>query len=78
MKIENCEIIELDNEKEYICVARLEDNGVNYLYLLSNFKPIEIMFAKEIINGEEINIEIINNDEEKRHVLELFDNIIKN
>ena len=72
------EIIELDNEKEYICVARLEDNGVNYLYLLSNFKPIEIMFAKEIINGEEINIEIINNDEEKRHVLELFDNIIKN
>ena len=27
---------------------------------------------------EEINIEIINNDEEKRHVLELFDNIIKN
>ena len=36
------------------------------------------MFAKEIINGEEINIEIINNDEEKRHVLELFDNIIKN
>lgn len=52
MKIENGEIIELDNEKEYICVARLEDNGVNYLYLLSNFKPIEIMFAKEIINGE--------------------------
>ena len=40
MKIENGEIIELDNEKEYICVARLEDNGVNYLYLLSNFKPI--------------------------------------
>ena len=62
MKIENGEIIELDNEKEYICVARLEDNGINYLYLLSNFKPIEI----------------INNDEEKRHVLELFDNIIKN
>lgn len=78
MKIENGEIIELDNEKEYICVARLEDNGVNYLYLLSNFKPIEIMFAKEIINGEEINIEIINDAAEKRHVLELFDNIIKN
>ena len=68
----------IDEEKTFEMLDLALDNGVNYLYLLSNFKPIEIMFAKEIINGEEINIEIINNDEEKRHVLELFDNIIKN
>lgn len=74
MKIENGEIIEFDN-KEYICVTRIESNGINYLYLISNFKPLEVMFAKEIIDGEDINLEIINNEFEKKHILELLENM---
>ena len=34
------EIISLENGKEYIIFSKIEEKGVNYLYLMSNFKPI--------------------------------------
>jgi len=71
MKVENGEIIKLDNGKEYICFSSLEDKGTNYIYLISNFKPLEIRFAK-VFDDE--SLEIINNQEEKQKVFELFKN----
>ena len=45
MKIEAGELITLSNNKEYVCFSTLEDNGVDYVYLMSNFKPLEIRFG---------------------------------
>ena len=68
--IEKGEIIKLEDDKEYICIDNIENDATNYIYLVSNFKPLEIRFAKQINNNEEI--EIINNNEEKHKVLDLF------
>ena len=72
MSLEKGEIIELDNGKEYICFSCLEDQNNRYIYLISNFKPLEIKFAKEIINNGEISLEIINQQSEKERLFKLF------
>lgn len=72
MNLEKGEIIELENEKEYICFSSIEDNGNKYIYLVSNFKPVEIKFAKEIVVDGELSLEIINKQDEKEKLLRLF------
>jgi len=72
MKIEKGELITLDNNKEYLCFSTLSNEGVDYIYLMSNFKPLEIKFAKQQeVNGQ-IEVTIINQQEEKQKVLKLF------
>lgn len=77
MKLEVGEIITLDNNKEYICFSKINDNGIDYVYLMSNFKPIEIKFAVEKIVNEEIELEIINDSKQKQYVYNLFLNVGK-
>ena len=75
MKIEEGEIVELDNGKEYVVYSVIPENENNYVYLMSNFKPVEMMFAKEIVSDDnDISLEVIHNQEEKQKVLELFKN----
>lgn len=66
------EILTLDNNKEYICLAIKNYKEANYLLLLSNFKPVEIKFAKEVINVENIELVIVNKQEDKLALMELF------
>lgn len=72
MKLEVGEIITLDNNKEYICFSKINDNGIDYVYLMSNFKPIEIKFAIERIINQEVELEIINDSKQKQYVYNLF------
>ena len=72
MKLEVGELITLDNNKEYICFSRINDNEFDYVYLISNFKPIEIRFAIEKTNNNDVELEIINNQEQKQYVYNLF------
>lgn len=69
MKVEVGEIIELDNGKEYICCSSIEDNNNTYIYLMSNFKPLEIRFAKVL---DDSTLNIITNQEEKKRIFNLF------
>ncbi len=73
MKVNKGELITLDNDKEYICFSTISDGGQEYVYLMSNFKPLEVKFASQKIteNGE-IELEIVNDTEEKQRLLELF------
>ena len=66
------EIILLDNQKEYICVRKIIDDGKPYLFLMSNFKPLEIKFAREVIEGDVISVTIIGDHEEKQRLFALF------
>lgn len=72
MNIQVGEILTLDNDKEYACVAVQAYKGANYLFLVSNFTPVEIRFAKEIINENGIDLEMVNNQQEKIELMELF------
>ena len=72
MKLEVGELITLDNNKEYVCFSEINDNGIDYVYLISNFKPIEIRFAIEKTNNNDVELEIINNQEQKQYVYNLF------
>ncbi len=76
MRIEEGEIVELDNGKEYVVYSVIPENEKNYVYLMSNFKPVEMMFAKEVTgtSDDDISLEIIHDQEEKQKVLELFKN----
>lgn len=58
------------NEKEYICFKTIEDNGIKYVYLISNFKPAEVKFAKEL---DDEKLEIINNKAEKEYASSLLE-----
>lgn len=72
MKIQTGEVITLSNNKEYICFSTLSDDGTDYVYLMSNFKPLEIRFGiQKEIDGE-VEVTIINNQEQKQKVLKLF------
>ena len=70
--LEKGEIISIDN-KEYICVDKKKEDNNSYVFLMSNFKPLEIRFAKLVnIEGNDIKLEIINDQEEKQKLLALF------
>lgn len=60
--------------KEYICFSELEENGRDYVYLVSNFKPLEVLFARQVISNGELELTIIEEQQEKEHLLELFKN----
>lgn len=72
MKINEGEIIQLDNNKEYICFSTISDQNEYYVYLISNFKPLEVKFAKEISDGDSVSLEIINDQNQKKKLLKLF------
>lgn len=78
MKIEEGEIIQLDNSKEYICFSTITEGDNNYVYLISNFKPLEVKFAKQVTEDGSATLEIINNQEQKKKLLTLFTEQEKN
>lgn len=71
-KLEFGEVVVLENGKEYIVFSKANVDGVDYVYLMSNFKPLDIMFAKQIIDGDELKLDIVSNKEEKEKLLKMF------
>ena len=71
-KLEIGETAVLEDDKEFVCFSRIQEQNNDYVYLISNYKPLEIRFAKQnIVNGE-LELTIIENQEEKEHVYRLF------
>ena len=62
----------LENGKEYICFSELEENGTSYVYLITNSKPLEVRFAKQTLNNGELELTIIEDQNEKQHLLNAF------
>ena len=68
------EIAVLEDGKEFICFSSLDYNDNNYVYLVSNYKPWEVRFAKQINDGHTLKLEIVTDKDEKEKLLELFKN----
>lgn len=77
MKIQKGEFVTLSNNKEYLCCATASENDVDYVYLMSNFKPLEIRFARQKVVDGQVEVTIIGNPEEKQKVLKLFQESLK-
>ena len=71
------EVIGLSNNKEYICLDSIKREETEYVYLLGNFKPAEVKFG--IVRGtpEDMMIEIVNNPDQKKMILKLFQDKLK-
>lgn len=71
-KLQFGETAVLENGKEYVCFASLEENGESYVYLVSNFKPLEVRFAKQTLVNGVLQLEIVQEPNLKQHLYELF------
>lgn len=58
------EKIKLNNEKEYIVINKMNLHSVEYIFLMTNIKPLEIIIVTEkIVNGDIVLDEIKDNNE---------------
>ena len=71
-KLQFGETAVLENGKEYVCFASLEENGESYVYLVSNFKPLEVRFAKQTLINGVLQLQIVQDTDLKQHLFELF------
>ena len=69
------ETIVLEDEKEFACFAKIQDEGKDYVFLMSNEKPLKVFFAEEILDGDVLSLRKIKDPEEKRRLMQLFGNI---
>ena len=71
--IKKGEVVEFNNKK-YICFKVIEFEGEVFTYFISNSKPVDIKFAKQVFNdGEEPQIQIIGDFYEKEKALALLE-----
>ena len=62
--VEIGEIVTLDDSKEYVVINKINLHNVNYVFLITSSKPLEILIVTEkIVNGEIVLDEIKDNDE---------------
>lgn len=66
------QIVKLDDNKEYIIVDKLNFHNVNYVYLITNSKPLEIMIAVEKVKDDKIILEEVKDNNELDYVLSQF------
>ena len=66
------EIVKLNGDKEYIVVNILNLHNVRYVFLISNFKPLDIVVATEKIKNEEIVLEEVKDNTELDYILSQF------
>lgn len=62
--VEVGQLIKLSDNKEYVVVNKMPLHNINYVYLMTNSKPLEIMIATEkLVNGDIVLEEVKSNDE---------------
>lgn len=65
------EIVKLNN-KEYIVVNTINLYSTRYVFLISNFKPLDIVVATEKIKDDEVILQEVKDNEELDYVLSQF------
>lgn len=73
MRIEEGQLITLDDNKEYMVLKILDYNNTRYIYLMTSSKPIEVSFVKEEIVDNELTLVPIS-DTELVNIIPLFEN----
>ena len=66
------EIVKLSNDKEDIVVNTMSLHNIRYVFLISNFKPLDIVIGTEKIIDEDIVVEEVKDNNELDYVLSQF------
>ena len=66
------EIVKFSNDKEYIVVNTMNLHNIRYVFLISNFKPLDIVIGTEKIIDEDIVVEEVKDNNELDYVLSQF------
>ncbi len=71
-KIEFGEIVVLEDGKEFVCFGEVEEEGQSYVYLFSNYKPLEVRFARQFLDNGELKLEIVQDQQKKLRLYNAF------
>ena len=66
------QLVKLDNDKEYMVLNIMNLHNVRYVFLISNFKPLDIIIATEKIKGSDVILDEIKDNMELDYVLSQF------
>jgi hypothetical protein len=69
-RITKDEAITLDNNKEYYVVEIVEQDNKRYLYLV-NEEDTDVIVAEELIEGDEIIIETLDDEEKIKEIVKI-------
>ena len=63
------ELVELNDNKKYLVLYKINLHNINYVYLITMDKPVEILIATEKIEDSEIVLEEIKDNDELDYIL---------
>ena len=73
MKLEDGQIITLDNDKDYVIVKQVLYEETNYLYLMTARKPLEVLVTKLQNTGDNQKLVVVDSEEELKKIVNLFE-----
>lgn len=73
MKLEEGQIITLEDNRDYIIMKKTFYNNDFYLYLMAATKPIEVSFVKQENGNDVIILNPISDKKELEMVMNLFE-----
>lgn len=63
------EIVELNDNKKYMVLNKINLHNINYVYLITMDKPVEILIATEKIEDGEIVLDEVKDNDELDYIL---------
>ncbi len=63
------QIVKLSDNKEYIVINRMDIHSINYVYLMTTSKPLEIVIATEKEKDGKVVLKEIKDNDELDYVL---------
>ena len=63
------QVIKLSDDKDYMVLNKINLHNINYVYLITMEKPVEILIATEKIEDGEIVLDEIKDNDELDYIL---------
>jgi len=64
----------LANNEEYTCFSRIEKDGKDYVFLMSNTEPVTVKIAEQHLVDNELTITMVSDAETKKELLKIYKN----
>ena len=65
-------VLKLDDNREYMVINKMDLHKINYVYLITIEKPIEMLVATVVEQDGDIHLEEIKDNDELDYVLSQF------
>jgi len=66
------DVLNLSDNKKYVVVNKMELHNINYVYLMTVTKPVEILIATETNKNGQFTLEEIKDNDELDYILSKF------